>query len=149
MSILFSFDTEIYPIQAGILAPPLVCASIAQEAPGSERLLSAAQTRTWFRETLRKPDVQLTGTNLAYDLGIMCEGDPRLVDAVFSAAEADRVHDVTIREALLDIAQGLHGVDPETGHPLGDDEGARYPLALLVRRHLALDISADKHAPDA
>ncbi|WP_228556630.1 hypothetical protein [Myxococcus sp. AB025B] len=71
------------------------------------------------------------------------------MDTVFAAADAGRFHDVAIREALLDIARGLHGVDPETGRPLGDDEGARYPLALLARRHLGLDISADKHAPDA
>ncbi|AGC44558.1 hypothetical protein MYSTI_03246 [Myxococcus stipitatus DSM 14675] len=149
MPVLFSFDTETYPIQPGLLAPPLVCASIAQEAPGSERLLSPAQARTWFREALRSPGVHLTGANLAYDLGVMCADDPRLVDDVFAAAEAGRFHDVAIREALLDIARGLHGVDPETGRPLGDDEGARYPLALLVKRHLGLDISADKYAPDS
>ncbi|NTX15500.1 DNA polymerase I [Myxococcus sp. CA056] len=149
MPVLFSFDTETYPIQPGLLAPPLVCASIALDAAGSEQLLSAAQARAWFREALRAPDVELAGANLPYDLGVMCADDPRLVDAVFAAAEAGRFHDVAIREALLDIARGLHGVDPETGRPLGDDEGARYPLALLVRRHLGLDISADKHAPDA
>ncbi|NTX65957.1 DNA polymerase I [Myxococcus sp. CA051A] len=149
MATLFSFDTETYPIQPGLVAPPLVCASIALDAAGSEQLLSAAQARAWFREALRAPDVELTGANLPYDLGVMCADDPRLVDAVFTAAEAGRFHDVAIREALLDIARGLHGVDPETGRPLGDDEGARYPLALLVRRHLGLDISADKHAPDA
>ncbi|WP_338865155.1 DNA polymerase [Myxococcus stipitatus] len=149
MPVLFSFDTETYPIQPGLLAPPLVCASIAQESPGSERLLSAGQARTWFREALRSPDVHVTGANLAYDLGVMCADDPRLVDDVFAAAEAGRFHDVAIREALMDIALGLHGVDPATGRPLGDDEGARYPLALLVKRHLGLDISADKHAPDA
>lgn len=149
MSVLFSFDTETYPIQPGLLAPPLVCASIALDAAGSEQLLSAAEARAWFSEALHSPDVELTGANLPYDLGVMCADDPRLVDAVFAAAEAGRFHDVAIREALLDIARGLQGVDPETGRPLGDDEGARYPLALLVRRHLGLDISADKHAPDA
>jgi len=40
-------------------------------------------------------------------------------------------------------------VDPETGRLLGTDENARYPLALLVSRRFDLDISADKHAPDA
>ncbi|QSQ14861.1 DNA polymerase [Myxococcus landrumensis] len=149
MPVLFSFDTETYPIQPGLLAPPLVCASIAQEAPGSERLLSTGQARMWFREALRTPDVHVTGANLAYDLGVMCADDPRLVDDVFAAADAGRLHDVAIREALMDIARGLHGVEPETGRPLGDEEGARYPLALLVKRHLGLDISADKHAPDA
>ncbi|WP_375757963.1 DNA polymerase I [Corallococcus exercitus] len=146
---LFSFDTETHLIQPGLLAPPLVCASLAHAEPGSERLLSTAQARDWFRDALSSPSIHLTGANLAYDLGVMCADDARLVDAVFDAAEAGRLHDVAIREALIDIARGLHGVDPETGRQLGDDEGARYPLSLLVERHLGLDISAEKKAPDA
>ncbi|NBD13825.1 DNA polymerase [Corallococcus silvisoli] len=146
---LFSFDTETHLIQPGLLAPPLVCASIAHAEPDSGRLLSAAQARDWFRDALSSPDIDLTGANLAYDLGAMCADDARLVDAVFEAAEAGRLHDVAIREALIDIARGHHGVDPKTGRQLGDDEGARYPLSLLVKRHLGLDISAEKKAPDA
>ncbi|TSC23281.1 DNA polymerase [Corallococcus sp. Z5C101001] len=149
MPTLLSFDTETHLIQPGLLAPPLVCASVADAAPGSERLLSAAQAREWFREAIATPGVHLTGANLAYDLGVMCADDARLVDAVFDAADTGRLHDVAIREALMDIARGLHGVDPETGRPLDDEEGARYPLALLVKRHLGLDISAEKKAPDA
>ncbi|AKQ65122.1 DNA polymerase I [Myxococcus hansupus] len=40
-------------------------------------------------------------------------------------------------------------MDPSTGRKLDDDEGARYPLALLVQRYLGLDISEDKKNPKA
>nr|WP_255217112.1 DNA polymerase I [Myxococcus sp. AM010] len=79
----------------------------------------------------------------------MAADDPSLVALIFAALEAGRLHCVQVREALIDIARGLYGVDPSTGRKLDDDEGARYPLALLVQRHLGLDISEDKKNPKA
>ncbi|MCP3104640.1 DNA polymerase [Myxococcus sp. K15C18031901] len=146
---LWSFDTETWLIQPGLLAPPLVCGSVATQATGTERLLDKAQAREFFRDAIATPDTHLVGANLVYDLGVMAADDPRLVAPIFAALEAGRLHCVQVREALIDIARGVYGVHPLTGRRLDDDEGARYPLALLVQRHLGLDISADKHAPDA
>ncbi|QDE72554.1 DNA polymerase I [Myxococcus xanthus] len=146
---VWSFDTETWLIQPGLLAPPLVCGSIAAAAPGSERLLDKAQARQFFREAIAASDTHLVGANLAYDLGVMAADDRSLVAPIFAALEAGRLHCVQIREALIDIARGLYGVDPSTGRKLDDDEGARYPLALLVQRHLGLDISEDKKNPKA
>ncbi|TQF12495.1 DNA polymerase I [Myxococcus llanfairpwllgwyngyllgogerychwyrndrobwllllantysiliogogogochensis] len=146
---LWSFDTETWLIQPGLLAPPLVCASIAMREPGSECLLDKAQAREFFRAAIAERDTHLVGANLAYDLGVMAADDPRLVAPIFAALEAGRLHCVQIREALIDIARGLYGVDPSTGRKLEDDEGARYPLALLVQRYLGLDISEDKKNPKA
>lgn len=146
---VWSFDTETWAIQPGLLAPPLVCGSIAAAAPGSERLLDKAQARAFFREAITSPDTALVGANLAYDLGVMAADDRSLVAPIFAALEAGRLHCVQVREALIDIARGLYGVDPSTGRKLDDDEGARYPLALLVQRYLGLDISEDKKNPKA
>nr|BDT33745.1 DNA polymerase I [Myxococcus sp. MH1] len=146
---VWSFDTETWLIQPGLLAPPLVCGSVAAQAPGTERLLDKAQARAFFREAINALDTHLVGANLVYDLGVMAADDPRLVAPIFAALDAGRLHCVQVREALIDIARGVYGVDPSTGRKLDDDEGARYPLALLVQRHLGLDISEEKKNPKA
>ncbi|WP_421536750.1 DNA polymerase [Myxococcus fulvus] len=146
---VWSFDTETWLIQPGLLAPPLVCGSVAAQAPGTERLLDKAQARTFFREAINALDTHLVGANLVYDLGVMAADDPHLVAPIFAALDAGRLHCVQVREALIDIARGMYGVDPSTGRKLDDDEGARYPLALLVQRHLGLDISEEKKNPKA
>ena len=64
----------------------------------------------------------------------MAADNPRLIASIFDALDAGRLHDVAIREALIDNAKGLHGGDLTTVRKLDDDEGARYPLALLVKR---------------
>ncbi|NVJ20502.1 DNA polymerase I [Myxococcus sp. AM011] len=146
---VWSFDTETWLIQPGLLAPPLVCGSIATREPGSERLLDKEQARKFFRKAITDPDTDIVGANLVYDMGVMAADDPRLVAPIFAALDSGRLHCVQIREALIDIARGMYGVDPSTGRKLDDDEGARYPLALLVQRHLGLDISEEKKNPRA
>lgn len=145
----WSFDTETHRKRAGLISPPLVCGSIATREPGSERLLDKAQARQFFSNTIADPDVHIVGANLAFDLGVMAADNPRLIEPIFAALDAGRLHDVAIREALIDIAKGLHGVDPTTGRKLDDDEGARYPLALLVKRYFGLGISDEKKNPNA
>ncbi|WP_338266542.1 hypothetical protein [Corallococcus caeni] len=130
------------------MAPPLVCGSVATRDLGSERLLDKAQARHFFSNTIADPDVHLVGANFAYDLGVMAADNPRLIALIFEALDPGRLHCVQIREALIDIAKGLHGVDPTTGRKLKNDEGARCPLALLVKRHFGLDIS-EKRNPEA
>jgi DNA polymerase I len=144
---IWSFDTETHRKRPGLVSPPLVCGSSATRGLGSERLLDKEQARQFFTNAISNPDVHLVGANLPYDLGVMAADNPWLIDPIFDALDAGRLHDVAIREALIDIAKGLHGVDPTTGRKLDDDEGARYPLVLLVKRHLDLDISDDKKNP--
>lgn len=145
---IWLFDTETHRKRPGLLAPPLVCGRVATRDPGSERQLDKAQARHFFANTISDPDVHLVGANLAYDLGVMAADNPRLIGPIFEALDAGRLHDVAIREALIDIAKGLHGVDPTTGRKLDHDEGARYPLALLVKRYFGADISEDKKNPN-
>lgn len=145
---VWSFDTETWRIQPGLLAPPLVCGSVATRDPGSERLLDKAQARDFFRNAIHDPATHLVGANLSYDLGVMVAEDPRVLEPIFQALDVGRLHCVQSREALIDIAKGLHGVDPTTGRKLDDDEGARYPLALLVKRYFGVDISEDKKNPN-
>lgn len=144
---IWSFETETYRKRPGLVSPPLVCGSIATRELGSDRLIDNARACQFFTNAISNPDLHLVGANLPYDLGVMAADNPWLIDPIFDALEAGRLHDVAIREALMDIAKGLHGVDPTTGRKLDDDEGARYPLALLVKHYMGLDISEDKKNP--
>jgi hypothetical protein len=60
-----AFDTETHLIQPGILAPPLVCASVcASEIEG--RILDPAGALEWFLFIIRNR--LLIGANIAFDL---------------------------------------------------------------------------------
>ena len=113
-------------------------------APGTERLLDKAQARAFFREAINTLDMHVVGANRVYDLEVMAADDPHLVAPIFAALDAGRLHCVQVREAFIDIARGMYGVDPSTGRKLDDDEGDRYPLALVVQRYLGLGISEEK-----
>jgi DNA polymerase-1 len=84
---IWSFDTETHRKRPGLMAPPLVCGSVATRAPGSERLLDKAQARHFFADT----DVHLVGANLAYDLGVMAADTPQLIAPIFDALDAGRL----------------------------------------------------------
>lgn len=144
---LFAYDTETHLIRPGLLAPPLVCGSVAGVGDNEGELLDKDAARAWFREHIRTS--RIVGTNLAYDLGVMAADNPALLPSIFEAADHGRLHDVSIRQALIDIANGTFGIDPRTGRQLDDDEGVRYSLALLTERHLGIDISDEKNNPDA
>lgn len=138
---LFAFDTETHlgpPEQPGLAAPPMVCGSIADE--NGAHLLSRPECRQWFANAV-KTDAHLVGCNLPYDLGVMCADDPRLLDDVFAALDAGRLHDIAIREALIDIARGAL-VEKDGGGP-------RYGLELLADRRLGVDLSAEKKGGDS
>ncbi len=136
---LVAYDTETHLIQPGLAAPPLVCGSVADETPGSERFLTADEARATFKALLTDPDVLLGGQNLAYDLGIHAAEDPSLVDPIFQSLEEGRMVDSKILEALHDNARGLMGLDPATLQP-----ASVYSLAALETRYLGIDRSADK-----
>lgn len=138
---LWGFDTETHLSQPGLAAPPMVCASIAGELVVS--LLSKREALAWFRVRLLESGAHLVGTNIAYDLAVCAAEDPTLLDLIFAALDRGCIHDIAIREALLDIARG-ELVDR------GDEGvGIRYGMTLLAQRHLGLDIKESKKSPDA
>lgn len=137
---LFSHDTETDLVQPGLAAPPLVCSSIADDL--GVGILDAADSLPWFRERLTRGD-SLVGLNYAFDLGVCCAADPSIVDPVFAALEQKRIHDVGIREALIDIARGAL-IDK------GDDElGIRYGMRELSKRYFGEDVRDEKQGADS
>lgn len=133
--ILYGYDSETHLTQPGLGAPPMVCGSIS--GPSGDHLLTPGESLRWLAERLPQPDFHIVGAATSYDLGIAAAADPTPLPLIFKALAEGRIHDVAIREALIDIAKGELQEN-------GDDSGARYPLALLVARYFGQDISESK-----
>lgn len=137
-----SLDTETWLFAPGLVAPPMVCGSIADEAKAM--LLSKSETIDWYGDKISSKE-DLVGQNFVFDLSVLCSADARLIEPTFKALEEGRLHCTSVRQALIDIAEGnlqQHGDDD-------DERGIRYSLSTLVMRHLGLDITAEKSGPDA
>jgi hypothetical protein len=136
-----AFDLETYLSRPGVAAPEIVCGSVANDT--GCHLLTPAQALAWFQKQIRDPKAHVVGCNLVYDLGCLCAVDPSLVDPIYEACDSGRLHDVAIREALIDIGKG------ELVDRGEDGIGIRYGLKLLAQRYLGLDLAAEKKSPDA
>lgn len=136
-----AFDTETHLVQPGLLAPPLVCGSIA--VAEGEKIEGALldQDGTWnaFLSMIGAPATTLIGANIAYDMLVMAVAGAKrgrdLMPEIFAAYDEGRVYDLQIAEALHGVALGLLGKDPRTGAPLINPETGkrgRYSLATCV-----------------
>jgi hypothetical protein len=143
---MVSFDCETHLIQDGLLAPPLVCASVAALEGGKiqGQILDRDQARTVFARLLRS-DAVIVGANIAYDMLIMAVAAARagedLIGDIFRAYDEGRVFDVQIAESLHAVAGGHLGKHPD-GSPLRDAKGrvtTRYSLDTCVRLTLGRD----------
>jgi DNA polymerase-1 len=120
---LFTFDLETHPIQAGVLAPKPVCV-------GSQGGDAAPDLRTWddglpLLLAHLCSDSLIIGHNISFDLGVLVTHAPAALPVVFAAYDAGRVRDTQIRQQLLDIAAGCHGfprLDGTKGYALADLE---------------------------
>ncbi len=144
--IAVGLDTETHLAQAGLVAPPIVCGSVSNSK--GCHLLDRAQFLRWLRKTLLEPATHLVGCNIVYDLVCAAAADPSLLPLIFDALEADRVHDIAIREALMDIARGDLAERGEDGI------GERYGMRILFERYLskkypAIDMRSEKKGPDS
>jgi DNA polymerase-1 len=139
-----SFDLETYLIEAGLLAPRIVCGSIAWLSTfGSLEGFICSTTDddennpSLFRQAhwLLTSDRIIVGANIAYDFGCLAAADPDLLPLIFKAYEENRVFDIQIAQALHHIAEGNLYLDPLTGQPLK----GRYSLDRCVQFVLGRD----------
>ncbi len=144
-----SFDTETHLIQPGLLAPPLVCGSIAEWRSTEGRVvgafLSKDQARQAF-ETLLAGDYTIVGANIAYDMLVMAYDAARrgidIMPGIFGAYEAARVYDLQIAEALHGVALGMLGKDPRTSSDPSSAQPLKDPETGKMGRY-SLNICAD------
>ena len=141
---LVGFDLETHRIESGLLAPPVVCASLAVQdgrsfvkmliAPGRTRAEKARGAVRVTREILVDDEYDVAGANVAYDFGCLVAEDPGILPLVFRAYERRRVHDVQLAQSLHAIARGDLGIDPRTGVQFVKAAGkeGRYTLERCV-----------------
>jgi hypothetical protein len=113
-----ALDCETHLIQPGLLAPPLVCVSVASahgsrlDAPGLNLALSV----------IREPSTTIVGAHIAYDFLVLAVAAARrgedIMPEIFGLYESSRVYDIQIAEQLHAIGTGALGSDPRTGAPL-------------------------------
>lgn len=144
--VYIGYDTETHLIQPGLLAPPLVVASVCPKVENGGYLQLRDEAVDFFEAMLDQPTVHLVIHNAAFDLGVLCEahyrkhGNDRMLRKVFTAVRAGRIHCTRIRDMMLhNAAVGL-----------SDDNGPAiaFHLSDLVQRRLGLDITADKTGDD-
>lgn len=99
---IYAADTETYLVTPGLLAPKPVCLSWANEK-GSGIIVGGEMVEK-FRKRL-EADTLIFHTG-AYDLAVMCAADNSLLKPVFKALKEGRIHDVALREQLLELADG-------------------------------------------
>lgn len=136
-----ALDTETHLIQLGLLAPPLVCGSIATFTAHvlAGEILSREDVLQLFLRLLRDPEKIIVGANIAFDLLVLAhEWAKRGVDVmpdIFHAFQEERIYDLQIAEALDAIAGGHLNDDPRTGQQLvnpSTGKRGRYSLAMCV-----------------
>ena len=138
---VISVDAETGLIQGGCLAPPLACVTACNDVstrgeiwhwqdPECERFVEDVLAGAHF-----------TTANGAYDLAVFMSQWPRLTPLVFQALMDGRVHDVLIRQKLMDIADGCYRFEGDRGARRHDSKelplqplGAQQPLLRRAPR---------------
>jgi hypothetical protein len=145
------FDLETHLIQPGLVAPPIVCGSIATAETGAlmGELVPRIEALAAFDTILGDQRRTIVGANIAYDVICVlvaqaCIGidvAPQvfaMYDPTRGAVRGDvdgRVFDVQVAEALHAVALGMLGVDPATNRRMT----GRYSLLVVVQQVLGRD----------
>lgn len=138
---LRAFDFESHIMQPGLLAPPIVCGSLADAEPGAERVMLKTEALDAL-EALLRSNATIAGAHLAFDFGLAAAEDPaRFVRLIFAKYDREEVFDVLIGYALLAIARGHMLADPVTGKPIQKwnakkkrlTQAKRYNLEIVTR----------------
>ncbi len=137
---IVAFDTETYPIQPGLAAPPLVCVSFATQATATEpartALLDHIEGPKEIEACLDDPDIVFVGFNIAYDFSVICAERPDLIPKVFQAYADGRVRCGLVRAKLIAIAQGKLKEDSKRKD--------QFTLETLAREHCGLIVDKDE-----
>lgn len=131
-----SFDTETHLIQPGLIAPPIVCASVAKGANG--QILDKTQALEVLEKLLDTSAI-IIGANIPYDMLVMAMYAARqgvnLLPRIFDKYNREEVYDIQIAEQLHALAEGHLGVNPRTHAPLkspSTGKPAHYSLEVVT-----------------
>ncbi len=102
-----AIDSETHLFANGAQAPKVVC---VQWDDGEDReVLTGAQIRRFVKTQLELAAQEgrvIVGQNIAFDMSVFASASPDLLGLIFQAYDRGVVQCTTIRERLLDLAQG-------------------------------------------
>ncbi len=133
-----ALDTETFLICPGQLAPPLVCVSWATTEESG--VLHHSDPRLLDFLTAAFSTHRTVFANAPFDLAVLAEHFPTLLPLIFEALDDDRVHDVQIREKLLDLVRGTFRFEQDEE---GNWKRKGYSLFDLAMRRLAVVLDKD------
>lgn len=141
----YAFDCETHKIQPGLLAPPLVCASVARGSNGE--ILDKEQALYIYKNILTR--YILVGANIPYDNLVMAVHAARLgidlLPLIFTAYDEERVYDIQLAEQLHALAEGHLGTFPDGSQfPRNPHTGKPQHYSLDVCCQLVLDRNTAK-----
>lgn len=146
MSAQIALDAETRLIRPGYMAPEMACATWSTVAL-EHGIWHARDAEPHLRKLLEDDSV-LLGLNMAYDMGVVGENYPHLLEAVFEKYLGGLIRDVGLDQRLIDIAHGeldgRHEANPnfDPSQPVGKKNKTtryrryKYSLAFLSERLL-------------
>lgn len=145
------FDTETHLMGMGLLAPPLVCLSMAMQAGDKveSAVYAVGDGGTGLDQNIGlivsyDEPFKFVAQNACFDLAVFAFRRPELLPAIFKGLSEGRFEDTIIREKMLHLA--THG-DPEyMPLPGGQQMKIKYDLASLTKFYLGIDRSEAKDA---
>ena len=130
---LIAFDTETYLIGTREKAPKPVCCTWYDGDKSFITHPGDATTHALFHHQ----DYIFCGVNIPYDLLVMMRWHPYLIPAIMKALDEGRIIDLPLRDGLIHLAtKGSPGYNMTIS------------LADLAKKHLGLDLSANKVGDD-
>ena len=99
-----SIDTETYKVQPGLLTPKMVCLTYSDGE--TTKILNRDAGIKFTRDLLLRPDINILGHRISYDLAVMTRHEPRLLPLIFDALDQGRIYDTAVNQKLCDIATG-------------------------------------------
>lgn len=136
---LRGLDSETFLIFPGMMAPPLVCVSWAEQG-GSDGVFHHSDP-SLFDFLLQAIRERTVFANAPFDLAVFGNWDVRLIDPIFEALDEGRIYDVLMRDKLIDLAQGRFRFEEDED---GDVKYRGYSLFDVTKRRLGVWLKKDK-----
>lgn len=142
---MLSWDLETDRFGPSNLAPEPICLSMADDE--GNRLVVAACEPEFDQILAHCLSQEQVNTNIAFDMSVVLAHRPNLAPLVWKAYEEGLVHDLSIREKLLMLAD-TGDLEYET-LPNGAKQKLSFSQAALEKKYLNIDRSAEKDEDDA
>jgi DNA polymerase I-like protein with 3'-5' exonuclease and polymerase domains len=139
---VLAFDTETDLIREARLAPDLAC--LTSSDGQSADILHHTDPQLYYR-AIWLLQQETTTANAPYDLSVLWAAYPDLRDLIWDTIEKGRVHDVIIRQKLMDLGEGVYRqvfrrlVGEEKTRPL------HYNLSDIHARYYGSTLEKDEH----